>query len=175
MKLALPDAYDEFGVHHLSIRPKPKGSNSLDKRTDGADEDDETVYRMGNQKFGVATIIPPSTGRFTLMQYVSHEDKSLKLPFSLRCKYQKRRSADLANSHLDTYDFQCMFRMSELQDMTTAEEYYPLIQNVNIRFYFPAEVVEAGLVSDFFNTSNGGGDNSGSTPLIQGGLDHSES
>ena len=58
-----------------------------------APEPEDIVYRMGNMKFGVATIVPPSSGSqnwFTLMSYTSREEKNLRLPFSLSCKYQKR-------------------------------------------------------------------------------------
>ena len=29
VKLALPDVYDEFRVHHLSIRPKPEAKKAI--------------------------------------------------------------------------------------------------------------------------------------------------
>lgn len=57
-----------------------------------SDQDDDIVYRLGNQKFGVATVTPPSSAShqwFTLMRYTSHEDNSLKLPFMLQVRYQR--------------------------------------------------------------------------------------
>ena len=79
----------------------------------GDNDDDDILYRMGNQKFGVATIIPPVSNSkpFTLMSYLSHEDKSLKLPFSLNCKYSKRSQS--GSSQFDIFDFQCTFRMNK--------------------------------------------------------------
>lgn len=131
VKLALPEDFDDFCIHSLCIRPKNE-------------EEDDLVYRMGNQKFGVATIIPPQLP-FSLMQYVSREDKSLKLPFSV--------TANLDHRSGNTYDFECLFRMSQLQDLTSDEFYFPLIQDVRISFYFPTDVLDACLVSNFCNTT----------------------
>jgi len=124
-------------------------------------EPEDLVYRMGNQKFGVATIVPPSSGSqnwFTLMSYTSREDKSLRLPFSLICKYQRRGGGALqaANAKTQAFDFQCVFKMTELREMTTDERYYPLISNVKVRFYFPFEVMDASLVSSFPNMTQNG-------------------
>jgi hypothetical protein len=124
VKLALPEDFDDFTLHPLCMRPKNKESQD--------EEDDDILYRMGNQKFGVATIVPPVSNSkpFTLMSYLSREDKSLKLPFSLACKYDKRASQ--GSGGYDIYDYQCTFRMNQLQDMTTDEFYFPLITNVSV-------------------------------------------
>ena len=79
------------------------------------------------------------------MQYVSREDKSLKLPFSLTASCEHRTGS--------TYDFECLFRMTQLQDVTSDEFYLPLISDVKISFYFPVDVVDACLVSNFCNMS----------------------
>lgn len=55
VKLALPEDCDEFSAHPLC----QKG--------------EEDVYRLGNQRFGLATIVPPSFGAFTLCTYHSDE------------------------------------------------------------------------------------------------------
>ena len=74
-----------------------------------APEPEDLVYRRGNMKFGVATIVPPSSGSqnwFTLMSYTSREDKSLRLPFSLSCKYQRRsRGQSQSNGKQQIFDF----------------------------------------------------------------------
>jgi hypothetical protein len=46
VKMALPEDYDDFCIHPLCLRPNNE-------------DDDDLVYRMGNQRFGVATIVPP--------------------------------------------------------------------------------------------------------------------
>lgn len=105
VKLALPEDFDDFQVHNLCTKTSSK--------------DDELIYRLGNQRFGVATIVPPATGCFSLMKYVSREDKSLQLPFGLTCHYKPRSS--------DCFDFLCTFRLSKLIDMATDEPYFPII------------------------------------------------
>lgn len=87
------------------------------------------------------------------MKYISREDKSLQLPFSLTCQYKPRGS--------DSYDFLCTFKMTKLIDMATDEYYFPLIQKVDIKFHFPIEITDASLVSTFPNFQH----TTSSTPL----------
>ena len=101
------------------------------------------VYKVGNQKFGVATIVPPSFGAFTLMKYVSHEDKSLQLPFSLQLTTTPKSNGNL--------DFFAQFKLTKQQDFQTDESYFPTISDVSIQFLFPPEVSEVPAVSSFPN------------------------
>ena len=65
------------------------------------------------------------------MNYASREDKTLQLPFSLGCQYKIRSQSP------DTVDFLGTFKMTKLIDMATDEFYYPLIEKVDIKFFFP--------------------------------------
>jgi len=126
VKVALPEDYDEFCVHNMCIRPQNQS------------DDEDMVYRLGNQRFGMATIIPPTSGAFTLMKYTSHEDKSLQLPMSLHCQTKARFT--------DSLDFSCVFKLNKLVDMQSDDCYFPLIQDVSISFLFPSEVKEVSVV-----------------------------
>lgn len=85
------------------------------------------------------------------------------MPFNLSCNYKKSRSTafiDLEhqsyNSGLgvDTYDFECVFKLSKLDDLATDEKYFPLVSRARIVFYFPFEVIEASLVSSYQNVKS---------------------
>lgn len=63
--MGLPDEYQNVRLHPLCIKPSK------------SDDKDDVIYRMGNQKYAMATMMPPSVGNFIIMSYVSKEDKSL--------------------------------------------------------------------------------------------------
>ena len=73
MKLALPDSHSELRMHPQVIRSKPDplaiiadgpDSSFLSKLLSGQNttEQDDSIYRMGSQKFATATCVPPSSG-----------------------------------------------------------------------------------------------------------------
>lgn len=90
------------------------------------------------------------------MSYTSQESKLIKLPFSLICKYKLISDSQSQQSDVKQiiYDFQCIFQMNELNDVTTEESFFPLISQVKVKFYFPNEVADASLTSKFTNIDN---------------------
>ncbi len=116
----------------------------LEQKRKNEAESEELVYRLGTQQFAVASIVPPSCASpFSLMQYVSREEKSLRLPFSVRCSHSRSHSSGSTT----TFDFRCTFLLTQLQDMETNDFYFPMVKRATIDIHFPPEVVEANLVS----------------------------
>lgn len=70
------------------------------------------MYRLGQQKFGVATIIPPQAAgaKVKMMSYLSNEDKSLKLPFTFRARYEAKPSE---NGSVSEVNFNSIFRLNK--------------------------------------------------------------
>jgi len=132
------------------------------------------VYRMGLQKFAVVTIVPPSlTGsKFIVLEYGSREQKSLKLPFTLKCKYGSFSKPTAVSTLESSFEcsFKCVFRMDELVDAESGDKYYPSIKDVGVDLYFPQEVVDASLMTQFpcVHASNQLGLYSESRPLFEG-------
>lgn len=60
VKLALPDDFVSFRVNSHCLKPA---------------EGDQAVYRLGNQRFGTATVVPPPAQSFNMIKYTSREDK----------------------------------------------------------------------------------------------------
>lgn len=126
VKLALPDDFVSFRLNAHCLKPAPG---------------EQPVYRMGNQRFGTATIIPPPGQSFNILKYTSREDKQLVLPFSLTFETRPRSA--------DQLDFTSTFRINKLVEVTSDDTYFPLVEAVQVSFVFPPNVSHVQAVSHF--------------------------